>query len=617
MRTIDKFLEQVEQCIQTDTYTPVETEKIELKDLSSGGDWKELYKTVCAFLNTGGGIVVVGIKEDTKQKRFRFTGYDANNEDKIKQLPQQFTNDKGESLNLTNYVRPDWIEIKPFATGQVCLVFVEKLPDEEKYVFYNNEAYERRMTGDHKVDREKIRKQQELKEELRSAIELSLVPNVTLNDLDVEKLNDFIIRLNTGKKVETVKADIQAAIPFLSRKRMIRDGNPTLLGMLVCGKYIEDYMGGKCELDAYFETGRVFADDRKVYKDNIIPLMESGWNYTFSKTGTGISIEKGGSAIYEYPREIIRETINNALAHRDYTSGRFSILRVRNNEYIEIRNPGKFRQEQLLREENPIRLRRIIPLPKARNPHLADILKVYNRWEGKGIGLASLTAFALNNEIDVPYYRIYPGDEIGLYIPKGKTLDEHCEGWLNSFNKYILTKTNGVRLTSEQKSVLSYFYKCESLNESERFTINLTPDNNHFDAIRDLERWGLVYQLPQTTTELQVYGIDPVLKKKEFHTELREIYGNAYDTLNNESKEILGAIYQHNEYGATAEVSANLISNYLYFKKNSSLNIDINRLDNFKRKIRTLINRLEKEAYIQRKREGKPDYEMNKKFTAR
>jgi len=46
-----------------------------------------------------------------------------------------------------------------------------------------------------------------------------------------------------------------------------------------------------------------------------------------------------------------------------------------NNEYLEIRNPGQFRQEQIFIAEKPIKIRRIIPIPKARNPNLADILK--------------------------------------------------------------------------------------------------------------------------------------------------------------------------------------------------------------------------------------------------
>ncbi len=613
MREIDKILLQIEEHIKSETYANVETDKFELKDLSTGGDWRELYKSACAFMNTRGGILVIGIKEDNQQKQFRFTGFQSGNENNIKQLPFQFTTDEGKKIDLTEYIRPDLVELKPFLTGQICLVFVEKLPDEEKYVFYNNDAYERRITGDHRIPDEKIQKQKELKQDLKTATELDFVPNTTIDDLDVDKLNDYIIRLNNDVKVETIKADIPSALSFLSRKKMIRDNNPTLLGMLVCGKHLFDHIGGKCEVDAYFETGHDLATDQKVLKDNIISLMESSVNYAFSKTGTGISVQKGGTTVYEYPEEVVRETANNALAHRDYKSNRFSIIRIANNQFLEIRNPGKFRQEQLMYANEPIKLRRIIPIPKAQNPNLADILKSYKRWEGRGIGMSSLTNYTLNNHIDVPYYRLYSENEIGLFIPKGKVLDENANAWLNSFNKYILQKTGGKELTLEQKTVLTYFYKSELLNALEKYTVNLTPDNNHFAAIKDLESWSLVKQLPQSTISSQVFSIDPTLTKTGFSEEMREIFGGAYDMLSNDLKNVIESIYQHNEYSTVSEVSASLIGNHLYFKKYGN-KIDLKEFGNFKRKIRNSINKLEKNGYIIRKIEKKPNYNINKSF---
>jgi ATP-dependent DNA helicase RecG len=46
---------------------------------------------------------------------------------------------------------------------------------------------------------------------------------------------------------------------------MIRNDNPTLLGILVCGKFPFDKIGGKCEVDAYYETGHELAKDQKIY----------------------------------------------------------------------------------------------------------------------------------------------------------------------------------------------------------------------------------------------------------------------------------------------------------------------------------------------------------------
>jgi predicted HTH transcriptional regulator len=628
MKSIEKKLLEIENLISNRLdYNGLENERLELKDLSCGDNWKELYKTVCAFLNTNGGMVIIGIKEDDRSKKLKFTGYNSNNEAKIKQIPEQFTDENKNKIDLSNYIRLDLMEIHPLCDGQVCVLYIEKLPEDRKFVYYKDTAYERHLTGDHVITQEKIRKQAELCEELKLSKEIEIITESSIDDLDVDKLNEFIVRLNADKKIESLKSDIQNAVPFLVWKRMIRDNKPTILGMLVCGKMnpLEQYLGEKCELDAYFEMGekKNIAEDRKVYKGNVIDLMENAWSFSLSKTGTGISVIGGGSDLFEYPEEIIRETINNALAHRDYTKNRFSIIVIRNNEYIEIRNPGQFRQEQIFTAEKPVKIRRIIPIPKARNPNLADILKIYKRWEGRGIGMSSLVNYALKNEINIPYYVVHHQDEISLFIQKGKVLDEKSEMWLNSFSKYIATKTKGVSLTIGQKTILAYIFKSEKLNKEGKFTINFSSSNNHFNIINELEEFNLIHQLPKdesdrsldgsTGYEVQLYGIDETLKIENHNEKLNKIFGNALFNLNPEYVDILNAIYQFNEYSVTAEVSARLIGNYLYhYKKDRST--EEKTFEDYKRNVRRWINKLERDSFIKRKEGGKPSYIINEKF---
>jgi predicted HTH transcriptional regulator len=610
MREIDKVLEQIEGCIKNKSYKPFETDRFELKDLSSGQDWQELYKSVNAFLNTKGGIIVIGIKEDTKNKQFKFTGFRQTNESKLKELPKMFADSKGNFVDLSNYIPLNCIEIKPFLEGQVALVFVEKLPDEEKFIYYKGEAYERQITGDHKISKEKIQKQEEYKKTIQNATELEIVPNATLEDLDIDKLNEYIHRLNRDVKIETLKTDLQNALPFLVRKRFVRNNQPTLLGMLVCAKHPYDYLGGKAEIDAYFEIGSNIADDKKIFRNNIIDLMESAWAFVFSKINIGISPDKGGSEIYEYPEIIIRETINNALAHRDYRSEGFSVIRIKNKEFIEIKNPGKFQEVQIIHSNKP-KLRRIIPFPNRQNPNLTDILKDYNRYEGRGIGMATLINFALANQIDVPYYIIHPNNELSLFLISGKVLDSKAMQWLNSFEKYILKKTKGLELNEQQKTILAYFYKSEKYNENEKYTINLSPDNNHFAVIRELVEWGLLKEI-STSREVPLYQIDETLKKDNFIEELRKIFGGAFDELSSDAKEVLQAVYQQSLYGTTNRISASLIGDFLYFRKHNPKNIDLRDYGNFKRKVRSIISKLKNKKLIVEK--DKNDYCINEHF---
>ena len=82
------------------------------------------------------------------------------------------------------------------------------------------------------------------------------------------------------------------------------------------------------------------------------------------------------------PEEVLRETMNNALAHRDYSIDKQAIISIRPGHHVSIRNPGSFRPHLLIEyPDDPIPLRRIMPEAKARNPKLADVLRVYRKKE--------------------------------------------------------------------------------------------------------------------------------------------------------------------------------------------------------------------------------------------
>ncbi|MBV6442355.1 MAG: hypothetical protein EPGJADBJ_04066 [Saprospiraceae bacterium] len=613
MKEVNNILSKLESHIKIGTFEQLESDKIELKSLADGSDWNELYKSVCAFLNTEGGIVIVGIRE--KNRTYSFSGYkgEQNEEEKIKSLSTIFTDENGERLIL-NEQFPQ-IEIVPFLDGRVCVIYIEKLPEDKKYVFLKGEAYCRKMTGDHKITPQQIQAHREYKEELASAYELNPVKGTTINDLDVDKLNDYIIRLNREVKVETLKADIPSAISFLTRKGFVRDGQPTLLGMLVCGTNVFDWVGGRCQVDAYVDSLLQVAQNKQVIKDNIFQLMENAVGFVYKNIQVGVSYEKGGSQLPEYPEKLIRETVNNALAHRDYSSDGFVNLIIKPNHSIEIRNPGRFRQKQLLQladKGQGIRLNRIIPIAKARNPKIADILKTYDRWEGRGIGMASLTNACLENQIDVPYFILRP-ENVSLFIPKGKVLDDIAEMWLDSFDGYIRQKNNGRKLTDEERIVMSYFYKSEKLNREEKFTVLLTPDNNHFSVITNLEEKDLIFRLPQDS-DYPIFLIDKQLHQTDFSDELRAFFGPAYDGLGLEYQDVLNVVWLFTKFSSQEkQVSANLIGAYLFFKKSTYIS-DAREYDNFRRKVRNIINRLEEYSFLIRKQGNKPDFTVNPKF---
>ena len=495
------------------------------------------------------------------------------------------------------------------------------MPEENKFVYHNSTAWERIITGDHKIDSQKIAAQKEYKQELQNAKELHPVINTSLENLEVSKLNDYIHLLNRDTRTESIKNSINDAVSFLERKGFItKTFQPTMLGMLVCGKHVEDILGSRCQVDGYVDVPSrselMISKIKKSMKDNILPLMERTIAFTQQNISVGVSIESGGSSLPEYPERLLRESINNSLAHREYSINRFININIVPNKHIEIRNPGKFKAKLIIESiQNDIPIRRIIPGDsKPNNPKLAEVLKVYDKWEGRGLGMSTLTNECLANNIDLPYYKFHSEDELSLFIPKGKLLDEKMESMMDKYSGYLEKKLNGATLTTEQKLVLTYFYKSEIENKNDRYTILLTKSNNHLDAINSLEDAGLIFKHQVSNALHPVYIVDRALFKQDYVSELRALFGADYDALSNDAREALTIIYECNLFSKEMYPSANKIGNIMW-TKNEKTNV-IKGFEAFKRGVRLIINKLEARKLIQ-KVDTKSKYLVNKDFARR
>jgi ATP-dependent DNA helicase RecG len=613
MRTIEKILSEIENCITTNTFKKLEHDKLELKDNSHfSSDWKEVYKTACSFLNTNGGIIIIGIYEDEKNKNYIVTGYDKRNEDKSKEIVKVFADEFNNALDLSRYFLD--FQICSILEKEVLAIYIDPVPEEEKYVYYDKSAFERIITGDHKIKQIKINAQHDYKLELRNAKELQPIINTTLNNLDYKKLNDYIQILNKEVKTEELKTDIDSSKSFLVRKGFVtKNLEPTILGALVCGENVDDLLGNRSQIDCYVDSGINIAENKKILKDNILSLMEKGLSFVSQNIKVGVSVESGGISIPEYPIRLIRESINNSLAHRDYGIFKFTNINIVPNKHIEIRNPGRFKAELIIDDiNNLVPIRRIIPgNSKPNNPRLAEILKIYDRFEGRGLGMSTLTNECLANNIDLPFYRFHSKDELSLYIRKGRILDEKMEMLFSAYEGYIEKRLEGEKITLEQKLVLSYFYKSELDNKNERYTILLTKDNNHLDAINTLEDSGLILKHSISSEINSVYIIDRALFKKDFNVELRNLFGADFDVLSKEGKEVLTCIFEFNNYSKNKYPNANIIGNTLWSKAGNS-NV-LAGFEGFKRSIRNQVNQMVKREIIT-KNDGKPAYKINNDF---
>jgi len=70
MKTIDRLFQQLEDLARQNRFEELETEIIELKPVpSTRGEWTQIARSVMAFLNKRGGVLVLGVKEEQHPAR--------------------------------------------------------------------------------------------------------------------------------------------------------------------------------------------------------------------------------------------------------------------------------------------------------------------------------------------------------------------------------------------------------------------------------------------------------------------------------------------------------------------------------------------------------------------
>jgi predicted HTH transcriptional regulator len=595
---INKIILEVKTALSSGETPDIENHIVELKDLSTGQEWTSLKETVCAFLNTNGGYVICGIRERNKQ--YSFPGFNRNNEGQLIDLRNKFFKNDADVLpDLYEYID---FEYRDVDGKTLAIITVRPLSEDLKYLKFDGVYYERVLTRDKQIPQAKFIQHREYKTELEYSKEISTVANASLDDLDVDKINQFIIKINATGKKETLKKDIQDATDFLRRRYCINaQGEITVLGLLLFGKEPFQYLEYRAEVDCYFETGNDIGRDKRIFQNDVINLMDDAFSFVWGHIKVGRSYIGGGRSEPEFPESLIREVVNNAFAHRDYTSNKFVTIKINPGDSIEVKNPGSFKQKMLITNtatENEIR--RLIPgVPETKNPKLANVLKAFYKIESQGIGMATLVSACLDNQIDVPYYDLSIPDTISLVIPSGKLMDDETLRWINSYYGYLNEKLEG-QITQNHKLVLAYLLKSERLNQKRFYTILLSSSNNHFDVLSSLKRSGLIREHPSASSEqTPVYILDEELKTVDFIKQIEEQTGKALTELDKTQRQVLNIIYRYNRYNKES-IKPNIITPELYSQLYGK-EINPTTFESLARKVRKICSDLLKEDILIKK----------------
>lgn len=592
---IDDTLARIASSLRDGKFIDLENSRVELKDLSTGGDWISLHETICAYLNTDGGIVVCGVRE--RGKNYSLTGFNRNNEGNLKRLHSEiFKDDRGVLIDISDRI---YFEYYSLLDKEVVVIEVLPLTDDLKYAQFDQEYFERKLTQDCKIPPTKLQRHREYKADLEYAKELVPIDNASIQDLSLDRINNYVNLLSREIRNEALKPSITKAKPFLVNQHFLREDKVTTLGMLVCGADPYHFLEARAEVNAYYDTTSSIGKDKKIFRSDVIGLMEDTFRFVWGHIRVGRTVVDGGKSQPEYPEVLVREVINNALAHRDYTINGFVSVIVEPNQYLEIRNPGSFKEKmKLVYGDADVPVRRLMHgIPESKNPKLAGVLKVFDKFEGQSRGMSSLINAALDNQIDLPYYEI-KDNLVTLRIPHGKLVDESVEVWLTGYEGYI-EKRLETPLTNEQRQVLAYFYKSELLNRQRYFTILLNESNNHFQAIDALRRGDLLKEHTASTEEAPIFILDRVLMRTEFHQELKKLIGDAlFNGLDKSALHILNLLYQYTVYN-DGGLKASELTPEIY-RRVYGRHIDPKKYESLGRQVRKNCERLASEQILER-----------------
>jgi ATP-dependent DNA helicase RecG len=340
--------------------------------------------------------------------------------------------------------------------------------------------------------------------------------------------------------------------------------------------------------------------------------MDDAFSFVWGHIKVGTTYSGGGRSEPEFPEKLVREIVNNALAHRDYTVNKFITIKINPGESIEIKNPGNFKQKMLIIDTSAlIEIRRIIPgVPETKNPKLANVLKAFDKIESQGIGMATLVSVCLENQIDVPYYDLAVPDSISLVIPSGKLIDDETQRWIDSFYEYVNIKLEG-KISLQHELVLAYLLKSERLNRRGLYTILLSRSNNHFDVLYSLKKSGLILEHPSAGSEqTPVYVLHEELTVVDFGSQIEQETRKSLVGLEDTYKRVLNIIYRYNRYNAES-IKPNKITPELYAQIYGKTVVPTT-YESLGRKIRKICGDLEKAGFLS-KNEDK-SYHINRVF---
>ncbi|MGB9697626.1 MAG: ATP-binding protein [Ignavibacteria bacterium] len=430
-----------------------ETERIELK--KSVGEWKEIVETVCAFANTEGGRIYIGIPPSGKTSGINIGS------NTIEDLTNKIIN------NTDPKIYPK-ISIEKIDNKDVIVINVEKSPDQIVLAF--GRPYKRVGKSTVKMSKDEYEKRilEKHKEEIR--FDLQICEDAKFSDVDNQKLKEFLKSAKTERGLDIpVNSSPKEA---LMRLNLLRNNKLTNSAILLFGKEPQRFFIQAEVRCVRFKGTNVTETmiDMKNVGGNLIDQVKEVEKFIFNNISLTSWIENGKierQEKWEYPPKAIREALVNAICHRDYRS--ISKVQVRIfDDRIEFWNPGKLPEGwtvEKLKQKHESR-----PF----NPLIAKAFFWIKYIEEVGTGTNKIIEWCKEWELPEPDFE-FTGTSMVLTLRKSKLTEEVMK-----------------ELNERQRIIIEYIRKSGRIDRSKAMEILKTSKDTAFRELVNLIQKGLI-----------------------------------------------------------------------------------------------------------------------------
>ncbi len=384
-------------------------------------------RTVCAFANSGGGLLVLGVER--AGEKTSIVGLQNRDETYQKltailaQLRPRPVIEYGEhTIDHKNFIIAIASALSP---GEVC--------------FFKDRVYIRQGSVNVEIAH------QELIEFLKVRGIISFEENrslAKLRDLSEEKIRKYL-SLRTDKKMESSAASLEVLLQSLGVANAVGEFYIKNVGVLVfANDLIRFFTNSEIRIVKY--KGKVPSIEAREYDvrltDTAPELLEKAFSTIKEKAGITAKIIEGKRVETPMlPDAALREVLTNAVGHRDYFDPNGILVEIFNDR-IQFTNPGALLPGQTLKNFADIR--------RHRNPVLHRILNDIGWGDGLNLGVRAIIRTMRENNLPDPAF-----DDLG------------------GFFKAVLFGTLSDRVIKSQGQITQFQQKAISYLEKHKFII--------------------------------------------------------------------------------------------------------------------------------------------------